>query len=811
MYCCLWSALHFGVDLGPFKTWFLVLMVVLSGCSLAPLGAAVPARAYPVLSCDPRARLAHAEEVLPVPSGLPVPACSEPRTLPETVAEAKAGADERLERVVRAWLGTFHGRWDAFGSWERDSTRTGLRKIMAGLKALQLLPKHDSQRPPENFPRLASQWISKHSSAHRRAGTDTWQSPVRGVKGDYDFTMLQILELIYHFKDHPELLDNDAVWALLHNERYVEGVGRGHRVQTRIPDVGNRPHRMTFEVVAEFPETENHVLMVNAWAYLINQWLERDYRDDSRVRRYFREKPGVYENEGSSLERMLLNVLARPLYADFFETNARPYSAYSLRVLELLYSYADVSTPGGRKIKMAAQNALDYAATRFAFQSFQGKRYGPSRRNYRYRELLGLYAGDYVPHLFGVLTGVHMYDDGPLCRGSACGYANPQARGFALESALSAYRVPNSIWDFMLRPDNHRSGHGVWVRMQPRFSERHYLQGKWPRYPGRLPDLSQAIRALETSIEPAPEFYFITRDYMNSAGGRAEHYASMDAWLPRALHRANDVFAKPSTLILPGDTGYWRDWSDLEQSTLALRGDANRHHASNNTGVYKNLVYGYFTGARAWPMNLPEAWSVTRPRQLGELTLRVVDLSSGNGVSNPDFGLYLVLGRFRKLPDAPLTGFWEVVPESSFDTVEQVWDSVLRQNQDHAFAYGGPYDYSLCVSGDEIGLNPRFGKEQNPFSSINRSRDALAREHTDLTDPKVLAAFPLLEAREVDASYRYTGSVYALARGDGRLTIRNPYLGTTLILDASNPREPRRSGELDTGKRAIRQVSASVH
>jgi hypothetical protein len=80
----------------------------------------------------------------------------------------------------------------------------------------------------------------------------------------------------------------------------------------------------------------------------------------------------------------------------------------------------------------------------------------------------------------------------------------------------------------------------------------------------------------------------------------------------------------------------------------------------------------------------------------------------------------------------------------------------------------------------------------------------------------VLAGFPLLEAREVDSSYRYTGSVYALARGDGRLTVRNPYLGTTLILDASDPREPRRSGELDTGKRALQrvesveQVSASV-
>ncbi|HEU5074549.1 MAG TPA: hypothetical protein VFU02_10255 [Polyangiaceae bacterium] len=783
------------MDLARLRT-LLAATALLPACSLAPLEAAVPARAYPVLSCDPRPRMAVASEVVQAPE------CREPRAMPDTVGEAKAGERERLERVLRAWLATFQGRWDDFGDWERDGTRTGLRKVMAGLKALQVLPAHDRDRPPDEFPGLAEHWIVEHARAHRRAGTDTWHSPVGGVKGDYDFTMLQILELIYHFRGQPELLGNDAIWALLKNEQYADRLGRGRRLRLRIPDVGNTPHRMTFEVLAEFPETENHVLMVNAWAYLVNQWLERDYRRDSRVRRYFAEDPSRYRNEGSSLERVLLSVLSRPLHADFFETNSRPYSAYTLRVLQLLASYSDASTPGGRKVRVAALNALDYAATRFAFQSFQGKRYGPSRRNYRYRALLGVYSGDYVPQLFGVLTGVHTYDDDPECQGSACAYANPQARGFALESALSQYRVPETIWDFMLHPDNHRAGHGVWVRAQPRYTERHYLQGKWPRYPGSLPDLAHAVRTGETALEPAPEFYFITQEYMNSAGGRAEHYGGMDAWLPASLRRANDLLAKPSSLLLPGDSGYWREWSDLEESTLVFRGDEKQHWASNNTGVYKNLVYGYFTGDRSWPMNLPSTWSVSRNRQLGALTLRVIDLSSNNGVSNPDFGIYVVLGRFPRLPGAALTGFWEVIPEARFEALEQVWDCVVRQNQARDFPDGGPYHYSLCLSGDELSLNPRFGRREDPFLAINESSDALAREHIDLSDLDGVAQFPLLEAREVDDHYRYTGTTYALARGDGRLTVRNPALGKTLILDSSNPNEPRRSGELDTGRRA---------
>ena len=732
-----------------------------------------------------------------------MPECREPRALPASVSEARAREPERLERVVRAWLRSFHGRWDDFGDWERDGTRTGLRQVMAGLTALQILQLQDRERPPDEFPHWAEDWIVEQSSAHRKAGTDTSRSPFGGVKGDYDFTMLQILELIYHFKGHPELLGDDAIWALLHNERTVERVGRGRRLSQRIPDVGNTPHCMVFEVLAEFPETENHVLAVNTWAYLVNQWLERDYRSDPRVRRYFSENPGKFRNEGSSLERVLLSVLSRPLFADFFETNARPYSAYTLRALQLLASYSDETTPGGRKIKTAALNALDYAAARFAFQSYQGKRYGPSRRNYRYRALLGLYAGDYVPQMFGVLTGAHTYDDDPNCQGKACAYSNPQARGFALESALSQYRVPESIWDFMLHPDNHRAGHGVWVRAQPRYTERHYLQGKWPRYPGRLPDLERAIQSGETALEPAPEFYFITQDYMNSAGGRAEHYGGMDAWLPASLYRVNDLFAKPSTLMLPGDNGYWREWSDVEESTLVFRGDAKQHEASNNTGVYKNLVYGYFTGARDWPMNLPSSWSVSPPRQLGALTLRVVDLSAANGVSNPDFGLYLVLGRFPRLPGAALTGFWEVLPEAQFDAVDEVWKCVTRHNRAQDFLHGGPYEYTLCLSGDELKLNPRFGHHEDPFLEINGSSEALASEHIDLSDLRGVAGFPLLEAREVDENYRYTGSVYALARGDGRLIVKNPHLGKTLIVDSSNPNEPRRSGELDTGARAV--------
>jgi hypothetical protein len=712
--------------------------------------------------------------------------------MPDSVERARAGAKARLENVVRAWTRSFDGRWSDLGDWERDAERTSLRKIMAGLKALELLPKGDPDRPPDDFPKLVEEWIERESVAHRHAGTDTSFNRRRANEGDYDFTMVQILELIHHFERKPELLSNDAIWALLSNERVLIGMGRGSRYLRRIPEVGNLPHHMMFKVFVHFPETENHVLMVNAWAYLVNRWLERNPRGDPRIRRHFAANPRSFQNEGSALERVLLSALARPLHSGFFETNARPYGAYTLRALELLYSYADERTPSGRRVRVAAQNALDFFLTQFAFQSFQGKRLAPSRRNQSYRNLLGVYQGDYVPFAFGVLTGAHVYTDDPDCRGYHCAYDSPQVRGFALESALSAYRAPELLWDLLLHPDNHQPGHGTWVRMQPRFSERHYLQSKWPRYPGNLPDLAHLIQNGSLAIEPAPELYFITADYMNSAGGRAEHYGGMDSWLPQKLKNANDLTSRPSTLLYKGDIGYWGDLGQLGASTLAFVGNFQNPSESNNTGVFKNFVYGYAPSSRPWPMTVPAAWVARAGRTIGALELELFDFSRNNAERNPELGFYVVLGKFARTPGLEsTTGFWEVLPASAFAGADAAFAAVLEQNARVRFEVGKPYDYTLCLSGDRLRLNPAFGRNNNAFLLVNGTKENVGRDHVDF-DQRPLRDMPLVEARAVDERYRETGIRYAYARGDGRLTIENPHLGRRLVLDSSNPFSPRR-------------------
>ena len=84
-------------------------------------------------------------------------------------------------------------------------------------------------------------------------------------------------------------------------------------------------------------------------------------------------------------------------------------------------------------------------------------RFPPMRRNWEYRGRAGLYDNDYVPGIWGALTGATVRETSPMCTGVFCAYNDPQTVGFALESTvLTTYRIPALIHDFMLKPDNRR-------------------------------------------------------------------------------------------------------------------------------------------------------------------------------------------------------------------------------------------------------------------------------------------------------------------------------------------------------------------
>lgn len=115
----------------------------------------------------------------------------------------------------------------------------------------------------------------------------------------------------------------------------------------------------------------------------------------------------------------------------------------------------------------------------------------------------------------------------------------------------------------------------------------------------------------ELAIEYAPELYFVTNDYLNSAGGKFEHYDGFGFGV-----ESNDLAAKPSIL---SDFGYWESPMGASLETLMIQGHPE-FPTSNNTGVYKNFALGYALSGVA--MSLPPSWSPAATGNLGDARRR---------------------------------------------------------------------------------------------------------------------------------------------------------------------------------------------
>jgi len=755
--------------------------------------------------------------------------------IPETVAEANSGFRVRQQRVLDLLVGEFLAKLDppgtddeiekrVFGEWTEEtaagnpSLGTGLNRVLAGLASIQIGTQHSKALGAKNFAWRARRWLAKSAFA-----ADI------GTKNDFDFEMMTMLAILYRFKspDAPPpdkgstnepLIDNATVLNLLLHRRvcpeyvYKNGIASYDDDARRctFPLAGNSGARKLLDehpLGIAFPETENHVLMINTWAYLVNQWLLEDPRRQTEVQDFRAAHCGTdcvnIRNAGSGLERHLFSIIGRVVHNDMWETNARAYQVFSVRPLMLLASYA--SSPD---VKMAARNALDSIATKFAFQSHNGRRAPPMRRNWDYRGRMGLYDNDYLPAMLGILTGVNLRDTSTSCRGHLCGYANSQDAEFALQASLTNYRVDPVIHDFMLRPDNRQAGFGVWSRMQARYSERHYITYEAPRYlvpdsPGDDFDLNQQMRTGATEMEPAPEFYFLTRSYLNSAGGRHEEYHGFPntPLTGESTERSLDFVTRPTHLIAGEDLGYWSHASAAEKDLLTLSGDHHDPWRSTNTGVYKNFAIGYDTVR--WlgnPVDLPAHWVKGPEASVGDARFMVVRASS-TVRSFPRLDHYVVLGTFAHQDPVPITahpnlGFWEIVPRQLFPDEATLLSAVVKAQTSNNLRVGAPYQYTLVTSRERLTIDPQYPIfAAFPFLAIDSDTGAVSVSDVHMRDLGTLekASKPLIQARQVNARYEFTKVKYAESMGDGILTLRNPCLGRELVINSANHQKPTRT------------------
>jgi hypothetical protein len=796
----------------------------------------------------------HIREITPDADPSSSLACSSTgkgHAVPATVDDAATEANSRIYRLVSTWLRTFNASaapLDAFGPWEEGAT-TGFRRIAAGLLAQELTETAGAQDPnpdlavlrsltPEiTFSQNVEEWML-HSYQHRRLGS----------AGEFDFHLAEAMNVLSAFGNlrHPDgshYLTDETVMRMLTyrgprvytdaNQATAEVAicqpgdsaatcrqnfttcpakpARGGLCEPLNQLTGNTLSNLSHKEVVinaitlTVPETENHVPMINGAKYLMNQWIRTNPRQDPTLKAIFDANPAAFVNEGSTLEQGLLSIISRVMKNGYFEENARPYQGYTLKMLMTLSTFAE-----SEKVRTAARNAVDFTGAMVAFQSSYGKRYAPMRRRWNRRDEVTLYGGDYVPPMFGILTGSYAFDDDPIACASSCPAPNSgercdkdncawftegdQYRGFALDAWISGYRVPRMIHDFMLRPDNGQAGFGAYTQISTRYSYWMYGAHEPARYPAPNvmgdPDLDAMARTAMSGLHAyrdTREQYFSTRDFLNSSGGHYDHWPFEDhlddteAFLtPDDLLHDVDFLPKATTLLLPG-LNRWANKADLDGATPHMSGAAQgtaMDFLAPNGPVYKNVALGQSDVGLA-PASIPPGWSQLAADVLYPGThVKVFAAPSGN--------LRVVV---LSLDQAPHVGLWEVIP-SELALAPNALLTLIKTRNAGLQVTANSFQYRTIMS-DEL-LDVSMSDYLTGKLLVLNKIDGQTAGINSPSQAEIIST-PLALVRQTNASYGFSGVEYLRAMGDGLVTIKNPQVSSNpLILDSRDPQNPTR-------------------
>jgi hypothetical protein len=717
------------------------------------------------------------------------------RTMPADVDAANQNYNLRRDTLLEYYVQETMNEpinGNPFGSFIDNGTKQSFRRMAAYLVNYkkQYLNQGDyslASTVPAATPQDVDNWLSGVVK-HVRAGTDLGNG-----NGDYDMYMKEMVTFLYLFKDNPQLLTNDAAYKIINQGLVYTG-----NDTDRFMGVQFKVLFWTYTL----PETENHLLMTLSSVWLTNQWIYNNPRNDPRLRQ------GNYANTSNFLnsaafEDRLLQVINRTVYSDLFETSARNYQAFSIQSLLNLYCFAD-----NTKIKTAAKNALDYLAAKYAFQSLEGKRFAPNRRNYEYKDRAGIYDNDSTVFMMAMLSGAYVWDDTFIdwntSKDSYFFGQYTQGGGHALWTALlmdqnllgnRAYSLPPQIHDFMLD-----KGSGYTARIQARYTDNNYMIHHYPRYfnsDGTLYTLG--------NFEPAPEYYFVTNDYMNVMGGKENYYPILSnySFLTSMAHNY-DFLSRPNAVVTKG---HIRDWGSgsgstnlMKEDLLCQSSDFSSWWVAKNLGTYKNFSYGYAPASSSPVINIPVSWNAA-PQQVftplasngtTPIQYKIYDLRTTDN-------FYAVVGTLTYNVNVSGTNvaraFWEIIPGGSFSTLDDLRNYVLANNPADNFISGlTEYSYKLKSQETAILANNGGYSSATPILRIYDENNVQLVNKDYYVDMGNAVNMPLIDVRAVDSNYEYTGVKYAYSTGNGKIQIFNPksFPGhlNYLCIDSSDYKNP---------------------
>ncbi len=371
----------------------------------------------------------------------------------------------------------------------------------------------------------------------------TWEA---NPLGDYDFTEVGLVMLLYLFGDEPTRLYPATV---------------DHIVNVLLIDEGGTPRTQVPNSYGLVTDTENHHLMTEGSRYLKNQWLCQHGQTDPN-----------YDNATNGLETWLLDYLDVMLVEGVYEFNSIPYLGYTTQALLNLDAFAESTT-----LATKARYVLDTINWQYALGSLDLRRCAPFRRQLDYADQTELYADPHTT-MMRVWTGEPYDPNLPLPP------ANIHRSSRGLIAEMLPYRLPDDVKQWVVdKPGEYfvRFGRG------PLASPEIYSGGSgWLLSAGgvyRGPRSIIAARPITLMLSDASTdllncFHMPDRTGMGAAAVN-ETSESWMVWNNTGIHRrfacCNGPVGVPSQYAPAAQSGHWQVFAPDPNTLVAVFSQAD--------------------------------------------------------------------------------------------------------------------------------------------------------------------------------------------------------------------------------------------
>ena len=480
----------------------------------------------------------------------------------------------------------------------------------------------------------------------------------------------------------------------------------------------------------EVPETENHITNIYVLQYLKNQTLFNQTNNPA------------FDNAHNGYRNTLLNRLKGFVRNDFVEYNAHNYQDYEMWPLLNLYSYAQDSV-----VKGAAKMTLDYISAKVVASSDQGRRSTPFRRH---NDVAGGYFCDEVmtQHCADPQTAWYMQLAGVtdiLQNNSKQDWTVPASpAGAPADAALPDNNLPetNSV-EFQIAAS---ASYTIDPLLQDLFvNPQHQTYYQFLHYTNQ--------QRLSGSMNSNDELYFRSPSYLISAGGHPTDYAYV-ADIPW-----------PISLIIGSFSGQDDDLGVATATTLMPTGTLHSRvqmirfsdPGGENLCVWRNFACGLNP---VIPGNYMKADPGSIPAPPGSGTWSFFDQSGGHVGPSGGPCTAANIGYFAAVYQQDGFGFLE-----AYDTCSNP-QGLAKLN-----------DFATRVYNNNAGYGSSWSQ-----TGVNTYKVVAGNVIQFTADAHIVSA----DGNPPYDPNRTNGDIIN-NDGNGVVTIKNPFTGATLTLDASVP------------------------